>query len=247
MWVYSTAGRIGTGLLETPSTTNYRDTSRLSAWVIGMLLACAFTSLLCLFARLLEIRFLLRVRDGIFLTQRMAETAGAESDFRIALSSGFMGLAMIVTVVLVAIWTYRVCYNAHQFGALAMRYSPAASVGWYFVPFANLWKPYDAMCEIWRVSENPEEWHSRPAANIVGVWWILWIIMLTADRAHSVVMRKAQTVDMFLLASKLGIMDDIALASVSIALAAVVRGIQELQQNTVASQIAQAIPLDEAS
>ena len=42
--------------------------------------------------------------------------------------------------------------NARAFGS-SMSISPGWAAGWFFVPIANLWMPYQAMKEIWQGSD----------------------------------------------------------------------------------------------
>jgi hypothetical protein len=62
-------------------------------------------------------------------------------------------LALIACFVLVGRWIYRTNANAHLLGG-DMTISPGWSVGWYFVPVANLFKPYEGMKETWFASHN---------------------------------------------------------------------------------------------
>jgi hypothetical protein len=85
-------------------------------------------------------------------------------------------LAYIAAIVMFCVWTYRVNSNLHALGAANLRFSPGWAVGWYFVPVANLWKPYQVMSEIWRASKNPAGWQYDASSSIVGWWWFWWII-----------------------------------------------------------------------
>jgi hypothetical protein len=72
--------------------------------------------------------------------------------------------------------------NAMALGAsyLKFDFSPGWSVGYYFVPFANLVAPYRALKEAFQAS-HPEfrparqrlEWVSAP--KFLPVWWTLWL------------------------------------------------------------------------
>jgi len=46
-------------------------------------------------------------------------------------------------------WIYRTNKNLHVLSSEHMTFSPGWSLGWYFIPVANLFKPYQAMKEIW--------------------------------------------------------------------------------------------------
>jgi hypothetical protein len=68
-------------------------------------------------------------------------------------------------------WIARASENAHSFRG-RMDYSVAGSVGWYFVPFLNLVKPYNAMDEIWAQTAPAGQLKTK----LLPTWWALWII-----------------------------------------------------------------------
>lgn len=82
-------------------------------------------------------------------------------------------LTYFITVITFGRWIYRMNANARALGADHMRFTPGWSVGWYFVPIACLWKPYEAMREIWRAGKIPSQSQSD---RIVGWWWFGWIV-----------------------------------------------------------------------
>ena len=84
-------------------------------------------------------------------------------------------IAAIVCGFLILKWTYRVNRNAHAF-ARGLDNSPPWSVGWYFVPIANLWKPYQALKQAWQASERPQSWRTVKLPGLMGWWWALWLI-----------------------------------------------------------------------
>jgi uncharacterized protein DUF4328 len=86
-----------------------------------------------------------------------------------------MILALIVCVVLVACWTYRASANAHTFSD-EMTITPGWAVGWYFIPIANLFKPFQGMRELWLASHFRGNWHGEPTPPQLTLWWGLWIV-----------------------------------------------------------------------
>lgn len=84
-------------------------------------------------------------------------------------------IAFLLSVVLVCMWIYRAHQRLHELGLDWLEYTPGWAVGWYFIPFANLVKPFQAMRELWCRSLgqdwNPEE----PSPNILRVWWGAWL------------------------------------------------------------------------
>jgi hypothetical protein len=72
-------------------------------------------------------------------------------------------------------WIYRASVNAHAITD-DMTITPGWAVGWYFVPFANLFKPFQAMKEIWHASHESYGGYEERAPQILGWWWGLWLV-----------------------------------------------------------------------
>jgi len=84
-------------------------------------------------------------------------------------------LIVIVTGIIFLMWIHRANRNARGLGAEGMTFTPGWSVGWYFIPIANLWKPYQAMKQIWQASADPAAWQSQKPPALLSNWWALWI------------------------------------------------------------------------
>jgi len=67
--------------------------------------------------------------------------------------------------------------NASAFGSL-MTISPGWTVGWWFVPIANLWMPYHAMKEMWQGSDPDPTvpMVSVPAPAVMKWWWGMYLV-----------------------------------------------------------------------
>ncbi len=77
-------------------------------------------------------------------------------------------------------WIFRANKNARALSiqSLATRSlenSAGWAVGWFFVPVANLWKPFEVMREIYKASRTPHDWRKAQGASIVGWWWAIHI------------------------------------------------------------------------
>lgn len=114
----------------------------------------------------------------------MAEGAGAidleaaELDPLSALG-GFTSLlylvVLVVSVVFVGMWIYRAHANLRAAGYEGLEFSPGWAVGWFFVPIANLFKPFQAMRELWSTSHGEVERYGDEPAQQLGLWWGTWI------------------------------------------------------------------------
>lgn len=90
-------------------------------------------------------------------------------------------VSSIVIGGLVLTWLYRANRNARALGAEGMQFSPRGSICWYFIPIACLWKPYQALKEIWVVSANLISWKIGKSVAILNGFWFLWIIKLISS------------------------------------------------------------------
>lgn len=88
----------------------------------------------------------------------------------------------IFTVVFFLIWLNRVNKNLEPLKASYVEFSSGWAVGWWFIPFANLVKPFQVVREVWResdpdVSEGSGFLSSQVGApSYMGFWWGFWII-----------------------------------------------------------------------
>ena len=84
--------------------------------------------------------------------------------------------AFIITGIAFLKWIHRANKNCYGFGAQGMKFTPGWSIGYYFIPILNLYKPYRAMKEIWKVSTNPTNWQNENGSALLGWWWALWLL-----------------------------------------------------------------------
>ena len=135
------------------------------------------------------------------LSGPFTQTEGESNDARQRAIGGLYLAVFIITGVTFLKWIYRANANCHGFGVRNMEFSPGWSIGWYFVPIANLWKPYQAMKELWNVSQNPIDWKNGKGDPLIGWWWALWlisnvlgqIVIRTSMRADSISSLKVST------------------------------------------------------
>jgi lysylphosphatidylglycerol synthetase-like protein (DUF2156 family) len=90
------------------------------------------------------------------------------------LQSGVSLFAMIISLV----WMHQAAKNVRAFNLWGLRFTPGWVVGWWFIPFASLWMPFQAMKEVWKASDpdnigaEPSSWAGpggRPASG--SAWW----------------------------------------------------------------------------
>ena len=90
---------------------------------------------------------------------------------------GLLQLALyLFTVVIFGVWIVRANKNVRALGASDLPITPGWAVGYFFIPILNLWRPYQAMKDLWRASHNPASWGVTAAGPVLPIWWALWLI-----------------------------------------------------------------------
>jgi len=156
--------------------------------------------------KLLEIDLARRFLGGEDFTQSEIDS----SEARIANLGGFFNVFKFVLAVIFLKWIYRVSANAHFYSATDMTYSAGWSVGWFFVPIMNLFRPYRAMKETWQVSVAGPDVNSPfdvEVPSILPMWWALWIIYSISSRISLRVAMVADSTEDLLTADYVSLVD----------------------------------------
>ncbi len=159
--------------VPTRDLSGYRDLSTITSVVNGLFGVGIVLALLGLWFNWIEIQILQRAMDG----SDVSEAEALASDSRLQILSWCSIPTYLTTAVCFLVWTFKTKKNARSLGATDMKYSPGWSVGWYFVPIATLWKPYQALKETFMAS-HPDyrgNWQAAPGPAILPVWWLLWL------------------------------------------------------------------------
>lgn len=170
----------------------FRDSTSLTAWVRYMLYAQIIIAVISLVAVNLEYQLLSDFQSGFYLSQEQAIADAAANDQRQRVIGILTFIIFVVTGFLILRWIHRANYNARQLGAEAMKFSPGWSIGYYFIPVLTLWKPYQAMKEIWQASQRPSDWASQSIPNSLPMWWFLWIV---SNFLSQVILRLSMSAD----------------------------------------------------
>ena len=108
---------------------------------------------------------------------------------------GSIGMAEVSVFVLsgifILMWIYKAHKNAIEYG-LNKEFTAGWAVGSFFVPIINLFRPFQAMVELYTCSASPSNWKSSSSSNysesmasspkLIRLWWALWIISFLLRR-----------------------------------------------------------------
>jgi len=156
----------------------FKDPTTLTRWTKGVLYAEIALSVVAIAPDVMEHGLLVAMESGAYAGAQPEMMAQADASDQRQQIIGILQLIMAaVSGVLILCWIYRANANARALGAAQMRFTPGWAVGWYFIPIANFWKPYQAMKEIWKASANPGNWQGEPRSSLLPWWWFLWILV----------------------------------------------------------------------
>lgn len=89
----------------------------------------------------------------------------------------------VFSVVTFLMWLYRCYVNLPALRSDNMEFSPGWAVGWWFIPFANLVKPFQAVRTVWSESDPDFDpnfgFLSRTQAGApayMAIWWAAWLL-----------------------------------------------------------------------
>ena len=142
------------------------------------------------------------------------------------------GLGLVSGIVFLR-WVYRAYKNIQGFGAEGLRFSPGWAVGYYFIPFLSLIRPAQVMSEIWRVSQDPQNWMRRRGSWLVGTWWALFLSYSVATQVSLELALDGSTNDQWWLAAIFAILGDLFSVPLSIVALRLITEIYKHQKNLV--------------
>lgn len=78
--------------------------------------------------------------------------------------------SLVINLVLFLMWVHRTNRNAQTLST-GMDVRPGWAVGWFFVPFASLYKPFQGLDQTWRISIDPSRWRGLDTPSLLRWWW----------------------------------------------------------------------------
>jgi hypothetical protein len=137
-------------------------------------------------------------------------------------------LLYLATIVLFCVFMPWVNRNARWFRA-PLENSPGWAAGWFFVPIASWWKPYQAMKEIWQGSDPDPAVLAldAPVSALLPWWWAMFVLKTIGEMIMN--QTKAHGAAELISASRLRIVCHVPSIAAAILAAAVVRALARRQ------------------
>lgn len=206
----------------------YRSAHLRSRWAIGLLALAGAVDFVNLLTDLVGLRVTDAIEAGT-ITQVEAE----------AFDLAFAAVGLVQTSVYLAAaftflaWLSRIVENVPALGAGKPSVSPRAAIGWWFVPFANLIKPYLIVGD---VHDRLAPGQARPGRALVRSWWLVWLAgNILSNVALRVVLGEPDTVDDLRLEFGLFAASDAATTVAAVLAVLLVRRIQNWADSRAAA------------
>jgi hypothetical protein len=146
---------------------DFRDLTRFTNVLVWMLCIGVVIALLSLWSFWLQLDL---------LSRSFSAAEGTSNAIRVGSVTGLSGLLTIATFVVFGRWIVLAHRNLPALGAQYLEYRPGWAVGWFFIPIANLWKPFQAMRSLWRYSHSVQQPDLQDSTWVLPVWWTLWLV-----------------------------------------------------------------------
>jgi len=207
----------------------YRDATSLNLWTLRFQYAHVAMSVIAIVSGYMQLEVLQAMDLGAFESQEAMEAAAEANDTRQQIVAIFQLLVYITAGVLSLMWIHRACFNA-RVRATSMQFTPGWAVGWYFIPIANLWKPYQAMKEIWETTDAQANKSMTEGAWLLGWWWTFWIVSNILANAAFRMSLRAESIDELLSMTKVMLASDLIDIPLTILFVQIVRKISSAQE-----------------
>ena len=179
----------------------YKDISSLYNTLILLLKATILISLVAAISSMLEVKLINDMTTGNFDNSTIEDQANI-NDLRQQLIGIIQFSLFIITGIVFLRWIYFSNSNSRSLGASGMQFTPGWSIGYYFVPFLHIYKPYIAMKEIWKTSKDPKNWEMIKTPSLFPQWWTLWLISaISANLSFRLSMRAEELNELFVSSS----------------------------------------------
>ncbi|NRD89295.1 hypothetical protein C8024_07330 [Sphingopyxis sp. BSNA05] len=118
-------------------------------------------------------------------------------------------LIYFVTVIVFSMWIHRAAHNIVTADIDGFSYTPGWAVGWFFIPFANLFKPFQAMRQIWNASHGASGFLNE-GSQTVTIWWSAWLVVTISGNISLRLTVAATDAEQLMWATQIGAISSVA-------------------------------------
>lgn len=145
-------------------------------------------------------------------------------------------VTFLMSAVLFLMWLHRAYRNLHALGARPLETTPGWAVGYFFIPFANLIKPFQVLREIWNKSDPQAEIqegfgnYSMETPALVAWWWAFWLVANASSLITDLILSTTETIDTRIIAIWLSNVAHVLVVVASVLAILLIKKIDERQE-----------------
>jgi hypothetical protein len=203
----------------------FRSGDRIARAILALLGLSSLLALVMVAFRLGEQGLLARIANLEFVSEQEV----TRSDARIGAVAVVQLLTLVVTGIVWLVWQHRGQANLVAARASGLRFTPGWAVGWWFVPFANLVKPFQTMRELWKASGGEEDWGHSRTWPVIGWWWAAWLATGVLGRIGGAVVGRATTLEALRSGSRVLLLTQLVLLAGAILAIVLIRSVVDRQ------------------
>jgi hypothetical protein len=177
---------------------------------------------------------LVKMKNG---TMEISSTWGAASDSLDSLIALFYIVCGLGTLIAFFVWFYRAHRNLRYANVPGIRHASGWTIGGFFVPILNFFRPYQMMDETWRGSavmagtHTHEKFLLKPANAKIILWWLFAILAGITSFIGSEAVRYSETIDGIIAGIIISVLGRMGYALFFVMLIYLVREITQHQSN----------------
>lgn len=103
---------------------------------------------------------------------------------------GLHSFYLLIFWVFFMLWIFRYSKNTHYLSNKYLKYTPGWTVGYFFIPIVNFFRPHQAISELY--FENTK-FNSR---KLVNWWWATWIYSTVILRVVNTITKRTNDIDL---------------------------------------------------
>jgi len=195
----------------------------------ALLIAFVVLKLIAIGSAWAQHEMLVGVQRGAELTEEQANANDSREQFIAIVTL----LLFIGTAVCWLRWQHRAYANLRLIGSRDTEHTPGWSVGYWFIPLINLFRPYQITAELYRRSEIQNGQDSIGGLSgppLVGVWWFAYLAWSFAVRLSGTIAKGATTLPTLISATNLELGAHVVGIVAAVLALLVIRSIDRFQQ-----------------
>ena len=151
---------------------NHLITKSVKVCLYGLMIICTIN----IFSSFMQINLMTDYFVKGLYSADVYDVLAEKNDSRVTMVSGLYAIFLLSSFFLIGRWFFVSTKINHLSGIKELNISPGWSVGWYFIPFANLVMPYRSLKETYKASFNSEEWQKNRVPYDFPIWWSTFLI-----------------------------------------------------------------------